>query len=75
MAGLAAKLRLAGIPADFPLSDRSLSKGMKYASAMHYPYAVIMGEDEWKDGKVTLRDMASGEQQVISVGELIKRFS
>ena len=75
MAGLAAKLRLAGIPADFPLSDRSLSKGMKYASAMHYPYAVIMGEEEWKEGKVTLRDMASGEQQVISVGELINRFS
>ncbi len=74
MVGLAARLRLSGIPVDFPLSDRSLSKGMKYASSLKYPYVAIMGEEEWEGGKITLRDMATGEQETLSVEELIDRF-
>ncbi len=75
MIGLAARLRLSGIPADFPLSDKSLSKGMKYASAMKYPYVAIMGEEEWKNDMVTLRNMGTGEQQTLSIEELTGRFA
>ncbi len=75
MVKLAADLRNSGIAVDFPLADKSLSKGMKYASAMRYPHVVIMGEDEWKDGKITLRDMSTGKQETLSVEDLIARFS
>ena len=75
MVRLAATLRLSGIPVDFPLYDRSLSKGMKYASAMNYPYVAIMGEEEWRMDMLTIRDMETGEQQQISVEQLIARFS
>ena len=75
MVRLAARLRLFGVSVDFPLYDRSLSKGMKYASAMNYPYVAIMGEEEWRMDMLTIRDMETGEQQQISVEQLIARFS
>lgn len=68
------ELREAGIKADFDLNQRGLSKNLQYANSLGIPYAVIIGENELKEKKVLLRDMKTGDQQLLALKELIKRL-
>ncbi len=52
------------------LMRRKLNKALAYANAEHFSHVVIVGEDELTRGCVLLRDMASGEQKEIKLGEL-----
>ena len=72
---LAQKLRASKINTDVDLMRRGPSKLLNYASSLKIPYCVIIGEKEIKEGKVTLRDMKSGEQKLVSEGELLKILS
>ena len=44
---------------------------MSYANAKNIPFVVLAGENEIEQGKVTLKNMESGEQQLVSADELI----
>ena len=68
------QLREAGINADFDLNQRGVSKNLEYASSMGIPNALIIGEDEIKQGKVLLRNMQSGDQQLMTVKDVIKKL-
>ena len=48
-----------------------MKKQMSYANAKNIPFVVLAGENEIEQGKVTLKNMESGEQQLVSVDELI----
>ncbi len=63
-------LRAAGLRADIDLVGRGPSKNLDYANAIRARYAVLVGERELKAEKVSLRDMASGEQREVPVGIL-----
>ena len=67
------QLRENNIKTDFDLNGRGMSKNLQYANALGIPYAVIIGEQELKKNKVMLRDMQSGDQQLLSVKEVITR--
>ena len=44
---------------------------MNYANAKQIPFVVLAGENEMNEGKVTLKNMITGEQQMVSGDELV----
>jgi len=67
---LATVLRSEGLRVTlYPEPDR-LGKQMKYADSIKVPFACILGESEIAEGKVTLKNMQTGEQQTIERVEL-----
>jgi histidyl-tRNA synthetase len=52
-----------------------LKGSFKYADRLNIPYVVIIGEDEIEKDKYTLKNMASGEQSLLTKDELIKNLN
>jgi histidyl-tRNA synthetase len=75
LVGLVHELRGSGIRSDLIYGDRGLKGAMKSAARTHAPYALIMGEDECAAGTVQVKDMVSGEQEVIPRGEVVTFLS
>jgi histidyl-tRNA synthetase len=68
---IAAMLRQNGISTDVDLMGRNLSKNFKHAAAVNARYAVIVGEKELAQGAVAVRDMTTGEQQLVRKEDLL----
>ncbi len=71
-ARLARKMRDSGLRVEMDLMGRTLRKALAYADSRGVRYVVIIGPREREEGKVTLRDMDSGEQIRIPETELIE---
>jgi histidyl-tRNA synthetase len=69
------ELRQAGISVDVDLMGRSLSKAISYADARGARYAAVVGPEDLKAGKITLRDMESGEQRKVAREKLAGELS
>ena len=69
-----AKVRAAGISAEIYPDSAKMKKQMSYANAEAVPFVAIVGENEMQEGKVTLKNMATGEQALITPDELIASF-
>ena len=69
---IAQQLRKSGIPSDFALGKKGLSKNLEYASSLGIPYVLILGERELKENKVLLRNMQSGEETLLKIDKVIK---
>ena len=68
---LLAKLRDAGISAEIYPDSSKMKQQMAYANAKAVPFVVMVGENEMNEGRVMLKNMTTGEQSLLSVGELI----
>ena len=68
-------VRDAGVNAEIYPDAVKLKKQMSYANQKRIPYVAIVGENEMADGKVTLRDMLSGEQQLLTPEELVAELT
>lgn len=66
-----AKARQAGIRTELFPDATKMKKQMAYANAKQIPYVVLAGENEINEGKLTLKNMVTGEQQMVTVEELI----
>lgn len=66
------KLRKNNINAEVDLMNRSLRKNLDYANAMNIPFVILIGENEVKENKVTVRNLSTGDQQTVSIEEAIK---
>jgi histidyl-tRNA synthetase len=66
-----AKVRTAGIRAEIYPDSTKMKKQMSYANAKAIPFVAIVGENEMNEGKVTLKNMATGEQSLLAPEELI----
>jgi len=71
---IAQMLRDVGLRVDVDLMGRSLTKAISYADSRKARYAVIVGQKELAAGKVTLRDMKTGEQMQISPREIFVKL-
>jgi len=71
---IAQKLRAAGIPTDLDLSKRGVSANLKHANVYEIPYVVIVGQRELNEGVVTLRDMSTGNEEKLSLEDVIVRL-
>ena len=69
-----AKVRNAGIRAEYFPDQAKMKKQMAYANAKQIPFVVLAGESEMAEGKVTLKDMATGEQMLVSPDELLQKI-
>ncbi|HHY60126.1 MAG TPA: histidine--tRNA ligase [Clostridia bacterium] len=67
---LVQQLRRQGYQAGLDYLDRSLKAQLKFAGKHRYRYVVILGEEELAREQVAVKDMASGEQQNVSIPEL-----
>ena len=63
--------REAGIRAEIFPDASKMKKQMSYANAKKIPFVALVGENEMAEKKVTLKNMASGEQQLLAVEEAI----
>ncbi len=65
------KARMAGIRAELYPDCCKMKKQMSYANANGVPYVALVGENEINEGKVTLKNMETGEQRLVAPDELI----
>jgi histidyl-tRNA synthetase len=72
---LISEIRSAGITAEIYPDRSKLRKQMAFADAKGIPYVALAGENEIKSGKVTLRNMHTGEQKEVSIEELKEELS
>lgn len=70
-----AKVRQAGIRAEIFPDSTKMKKQMSYANAKQIPFVVLAGDNEMAEGKVTLKNMETGEQTLVSADELIAKLS
>ena len=66
-----AKARACGITTELYPDAAKMKKQMNYANANSIPYVALAGENEINEGKVTLKNMLTGEQKLVSADELI----
>ena len=69
-----AKARAAGIRTEIFPDSSKMKKQMSYANAKQIPFVALAGENEMAEGKLTLKNMESGEQQLVTPDELIKEI-
>ena len=68
---VATKAREAGIRTEVFPDSTKMKKQMSYANAKQIPYVALAGETEIAAGKLTLKNMETGEQQLLTPDELI----
>ena len=66
-----AQVRAAGIRAEIFPDASKMKKQMSYANAKGIPFVALVGENEMNEGKVTLKNMESGEQCLLTPAELV----
>lgn len=69
---IAVAARKAGIRTEVYADNAKMKKQMSYANALAIPYVVLAGGNEMEAGKVTLKNMATGEQSLVTPEELIQ---
>ena len=70
-----AKARQANIRTEIFPDAAKMKKQMAYANAKHIPFVVLAGDNEIEQGKVTLKNMNTGEQILVSPDDLIEKVS
>lgn len=68
------ELRTAGIAAELYPSSAKLKKQMSYADAKNIPYVILIGDDEMSSSLLTLKNMQSGEQQKLSIADVLEKL-
>ena len=69
---VATKIRDEGINTDVYLENKKIKAKFKYADKLKIPYVAVIGEEEEKNGTVSLKNMESGEQEEMSVEKMIE---
>ncbi len=69
---LMGSIRKAGIRAELYPDAAKLKKQMKYANDKQIPFVAMVGEDELRNGTVSLKNMSTGEQQTVAKEQIIK---
>jgi len=67
-------VRAQGIRAEIFPDAAKMKKQMAYANAKQIPFVALAGENEIKEGKLTLKNMATGEQQMLAPEEVIEKL-
>ncbi|MCO6041829.1 histidine--tRNA ligase [Thermococcus alcaliphilus] len=65
-------LRRAKIRAEYDIQGRKLSKALDYANSIGAKVVIILGKRDLAEGKVTIRDMESGEQRTVPIENTVE---
>ena len=55
-------------------SGKGVSKALEYTNAYNMPYVIFIGEEEVKKGKVKLRNMVSGKEELLDERDIEKKI-
>ncbi len=69
------ELRGRGIAAIADLEGRGVSKNLDFANRQKIPFIVFCGEKEQDEGKVKLRDMLSGKEELLSLPSALAKLA
>ena len=72
---LVAQLRSIGICTEFYPEQAKMKKQFAYADKQNIQYVLILGEDELQQGKISLKDMRTGEQVIIRFEEIEREIN
>jgi len=67
-------LRKQGFSVDMDLLKRGMSKSLKYASSINVDKIIIVGKKELENDSVTIRNMNTGEQELVKIDDLHKKI-
>jgi histidyl-tRNA synthetase len=73
--GVTQELRGRGISTIVDLEGRGVSKNLDFANRQRIPFIVFCGEKEEKEGKVKLRDMNSGKEELLSLPSALAKLA
>ena len=68
---LLVQARQENINAELYPDNAKMAKQMKYANDKKIPFVAMMGSNEMKEGTITLKNMETGEQQILQQKDLI----
>jgi len=68
------RLRKCGIASELYPEQTKMKKQMTYANTREIPFVALVGEQEIKDGLITLKDMETGKQERLTPDELVERL-
>jgi histidyl-tRNA synthetase len=72
---IASKLWKANIKSEIYPDPAKMKKQFAYADKNNIPYVLVVGEDEIKSGKLQLKNMATGEQESLSINDIIFKLN
>jgi histidyl-tRNA synthetase len=71
---LLSECRKAGIASEVYPVNAKLKKQLDYANRKNIPFVAFIGKDEISQGKLNLKNMHTGTQEMIAMGELVKKI-
>lgn len=69
---IANTFRKEGINTEVYMNDKKMKAKFKYADKLKIPYVAIIGEDELKENKVSLKNLVTGKQDTINMQEAVE---
>lgn len=69
---IATVLRDNDIKAIVEMNKRKIKKSFEFANKTNIKYVIVIGDNEVKEEKYTLKDMESGNQELLSIDEIVK---
>ena len=72
---IATSLRAKGINTLIEMNDRKIKKSFAYADKQHIKYVIVVGNDELDKGMYTLKDMQTGNQEMLSLEDIISKIN
>jgi histidyl-tRNA synthetase len=69
------KLRESNIPSEIYPDISKVKKAFEFADKKNIPFVAVIGESEIQENKISLKNMKNGEQQLLSISELIQTFN
>ncbi|MCR4435420.1 MAG: histidine--tRNA ligase [Clostridiales bacterium] len=71
---ISTRARENGIPTEVYFNEGRMGKKLAYADKLGIPFVVVVGEDEIKTGLFKLKNMKTGEQETLSLEEIIEKL-
>ncbi len=68
------RIRAERIPADIDLIGRSISKNLEYANKKNIAFVIFVGLKEYQQNKIRLRDMKSGNEELLTLEQVCKKL-
>jgi histidyl-tRNA synthetase len=65
------QIREKGIAAEMDFLGKSLKAQMRLANKLKASYVLILGQEEWQEKKVTIKDMVNSSQEKILITEIL----
>lgn len=73
--GMANELRKVGIPSEVYPDVAKIKKSFEFADKKKIAFVAVIGESELKEGKASVKNMKNGEQNLLSISEIITLLS